>query len=238
MNKNLADFGTFVTNAGVYSAPARNFESIPIPGRTGNLIFENDKFDNTDHRYPIIIEDFDRNFPALKNYLLSAPGYQRLSDTFFPDEFYLATFKSFDTVKQKFLNSDMGSCVLVFERKPQRFLRGGEDTHVEILSSGAYEYTLKNPTNFNALPLIRVYGSGEFYITHEDESSDSITIQTSETYLDIDCELQEVLQTGGNLDITLEDGRFPYLAKGVNTIGKPAASNITKIEITPRWWKL
>ena len=225
-NRNLDEFKTFVTNAGVYSAPARNYESIPITGRNGNLIFENNKFDNVEHRYPVaIIEDFDKNFAALKAYLLSHTGYCRLSDTFYLEEFYLATFKQFDSVKQAKLKGDKGTCVLVFERKPQRYLKSGENK-ITLTAAGS----IKNPTQFKALPLLKVYGSGTLTI-----GSIAITIDTEYAHLDIDCELQEVLQAEGNLDITLTNGEFPYLDKGVNEV---SFTGLTRVEITPRWYTL
>ena len=224
--KNLNDFNIFATNAGIYSAPSRGFESIPIAGRNGNLIFENNKYENVEHRYPIaILDDFNANYAALKSFLLSQKGYKRLSDTFYPDEFYMATFSRFDSVNQPFYKADKGSCVLVFERKPQRYLRSGENM-VEFTTGG----TLNNPTQFDALPLIRVYGEGTLTI-----GDISIDIDTSEAYLDIDCELQEVLQTGGNLDVTLTNGEFPKLTAGENEL---AFTGLTKVEITPRWWRL
>lgn len=224
--KNLNDFNIFATNAGIYSAPGRGFESIPIAGRNGNLIFENNKYENVEHKYPIaVLDNFDTNYVALKSFLLSQKGYKRLSDTFYPDEYYMATFSRFDNVNQPFYKADKGSCVLVFERKPQRYLRSGENM-VEFTADG----TLKNPTQFDALPLIRVYGEGTLTI-----GDISIDIDTSEAYLDIDCELQEVLQTGGNLDVTLTNGEFPKLIAGENEI---AFTGLTKVEITPRWWRL
>ena len=224
--KNLNDFNIFATNAGIYSAPNRGYESIPIAGRNGNLIFENNKYENMEHRYPIVIlSDFDSNFAALKSYLLSKTGYQRLTDTFYPDEFYLATFSRFDNVNQPYYKPDKGSCVLVFERKPQRYLRSGED-----VATFTADGTLNNPTQFDALPLIRVYGEGTLTI-----GDVSIEIDTDEPYLDIDCELQEVLQTGGNLDVTLTNGEFPKLTAGENEI---TFTGLTSIEITPRWWRL
>lgn len=225
--KNLNDFDLFATNAGVYSAPAHNYDSIPIAGRNGNLMFENDKYDNVEHSYPIVIfKDFDRNYAALKSYLLSKRGYNRLTDSFYADEFYLANFARFDSLKQEYYHADKGTCILVFERKPQRFLKSGEKT-LSFTSSGA----IKNPTSFNALPLLRVYGAGTLTI-----GDTAIVKNNTSEYLDIDCDLQEVLQTGGNLEITLTNGEFPKLTEGNNTI--TLGTGITRVYITPRWWRL
>ena len=224
--KNLDEFKTFITNAGVYSAPARSYDSISVAGRNGNLLIENNKFENIEHKYPVVIyDDFNKNFAALKSFMLSKVGYQRLSDSFYPDEFYLATFKQFDNVNQRYLDGDKGTCVLMFERKPQRFLKSGENK-VTFNVAGS----IKNPTQFKALPLIRVYGDGTLTI-----DDISIVIDTDYSYLDIDCDLQEVLQIEGNLDVTLTNGKFPCLDVGVNNI---SFSGLTKVEIITRWYTL
>lgn len=219
-------YNLFITNAGVYSSPKRNYESISIPGKSGNIILENDSFENLEHKYPAAItQDFDTNFLALKAYLLTKKGYHKLVDTFNPDEFYLATFSRFEDVKQPNLNPTIGTLKMVFDRKPQRYLVSGE-TPIEFTSNGE----ILNPTEYNALPLIRVYGSGTLTINDV-----SIVISTSSSYLDIDCELQEVLQAGGNLDITLTNGEFPKLKAGINTIQK---TGLSKVIITPRWYRI
>ena len=222
----LSDFNTYITNAGVYSTPARDYESVAVPGRSGNLIIENNKFANVEHLYPVIImDDFDKNYAALKAYLLSKRGYNRLADTFCPDEFYMASFARIDKITQRFPEAQKGSCVLVFDRKPQRYLKTGENTYT-FTASGE----LLNPTQFDALPLITVYGSGAITI-----GDISIEVTTTAEKLDIDCELQEVLQAGGNLDITLTDGAFPVLKPGANAL---VFSGFSQVEITPRWWTL
>ena len=225
-NKNISDFGTFITNAGVYATPVRGYESIPVEGRNGNVIFDKDNYENIEYRYPSAIpKDFDKNYTALRAFMLSNRGYKRLSDTFNPDEFYMATFARFDAVRQPYLNGDMGSFDMIFERKPQRYLKSGEKKFT-FTSNGS----LKNPTQFRALPLITVYGNGKLTI-----GDISIDIDTEYAHLDIDCELQEVLQTEGNLDVTLDNGEFPKLEVGVNNI---SFTGLTKVEITPRWWTL
>ena len=124
--KSSADFDAYITNAGAYSSPNHSYESVSVPGRNGNLIFDNDKFDNVTISYPaVIVNEFDRNFDDLKAYFLSINGYQRLSDTFHPDEFYVAFFRGIEDIKV-LPKHDAGTLNIVFERKPQKFLKSGE----------------------------------------------------------------------------------------------------------------
>lgn len=233
-NYNLGDlYDMFITNAGVYSIPDNNYESIPIAGRNGNLLFDKTNFDNVEHKYPCIITgNFDDNFLHLKSALMLSEGYQILRDDFMPDEFYLAYFKRFENIHQPSLNPTKGSFTLVFERKPQRFADSGEEI-TEFTSSGTlvHPFLSASSTRYPALPRMRVYGSGTLTI-----NDISIEIDTDHAFLDIDCDLQEVLQDGGNLDVTLTDGAFPYLVGGSN--GIVLGSGITKVMIKPRWWYL
>ena len=61
----------------------------------------------------------------------------------------------------------------------------------------------------------------------------------SGTYTDLDCELMEAykdtLATSKNANITLTDGKFFSLIPGANTI---SFTGLSKIEITPKWWRL
>lgn len=222
--KSSGDFEAYITNAGVYKAPVHSYESVSVPGRNGNLIFDNDKFDNVDVSYPaIIVDHFDQNFDDLKAYYLSINGYQRLEDTYHPEEYYLAVFRGFDDIKV-LKDHDAGTLVLSFERKPQKYLKSGE----KKLSSTS-SMSLLNPTRYRALPLIRLYGSGTFTI-----GSVSLVLSTSSSYVDIDCEAQEALQSGQNQNITLSNGVFPYLTPGLNSISYTGS----RYEITPRWFNI
>lgn len=224
--KSIEDFEAYITDAGTYAAPDRSYEKVPVPGRNGDLLIENNKYPNIEHSYPaIIMDDFDDNYRALIAFLLSQKGYKRLSDSFNPNLYYLATYKGIDGLKQKILPK-AGSFRVVFDRKPQRYLTAGD-----VLKSFTATSALKNPTNFEALPMIRAYGTGSFTI-------DGVTVQitSADEYTDIDCEAQEAYKgnTNCNGNITLTDGVFPSLKAGINNI----SMTVSRIDITPRWWTL
>ena len=121
----------------------------------------------------------------------------------------------------------MGTFDVIFDCKPQRFLKTGE-TSQTFTGSGS----LTNPTRYPALPLVRAYGTGTLRL-----GSTSIVISSNNSYIDIDCEIQDAFRgaTNCNGNITLSSGRFFALAPGYNGI---SMSGITRVEITPRWWTL
>lgn len=224
-NKMLSDFHTFITDAGVYQSPKRLYDAVSIPGRNGDVLFEQNRFDNIEHSYPVIIlDDFDKNFDGLKAFLLGCEGYLKLADTFHPDEFYMATFSRIEKINIT-RDHEQGACVIVFDRKPQKFLVEG----TKVQKYTTFPATIYNPTQFKAYPLIRLYGSGTLAI-----GDITLSLATMSEYVDIDCELQEALQMGENINITLNNGEFPYFTKGANNI----AWTGSKVEITPRWYSI
>lgn len=91
--------------------------------------------------------------------------------------------------------------------------------------------TLINPTRFTAQPLIRVYGQGRV-----DVGSVAITVTGSYPYVDIDAEMGDCYYHGANANSVVSfSGGYPKLVPGTNYI---IYSGVTKVEITPRWWRL
>ena len=88
-----------------------------------------------------------------------------------------------------------------------------------------------NPTPFESKPLIKVTGTGTLTVN-------GVQIAISATPTTIDCELMEAYNgtTSRNSDIVLTPNKFPVLKPGNNTI--TLGSGITKLEITPRWWRI
>lgn len=224
------NFGVYISGSGTYNAPARTYQAISVPGRNGDLLIDQKKFENITVTYPAFIAggNFDSNLAALRSALLSTAGYARLVDTYHPDEFRLAYFKGGLTVKAREQN-DGGEFDISFICKPQRFLISGETT--TTISSSSWSIT--NPTSFASRPLIRVTGYGALTI-----GSDVITITQTYPYVDIDSEVQDCYHgtDNANSKVILQNNNFPVLNPGTNNIA--CSGNITKVEITPRWYRI
>lgn len=225
----LKDYGVYISGDGVFDAPMRDEKTIEIPGRNGKLTIDNGRYQNITLKYPaFIVRDFKNSISALRNYILSKRGYVRLEDTYHSDEFRLARFAEDFTVKP-IEELYAGDFDLVFDCYPQRFLKEGEHP-IEITANSV----IINAQLHTALPLIRAYGTGTFTI-----NGITVQITAASTYTDIDCDLQEcykdTLATNCNENVVLTNGVFPSLTSGENTI---SLSGITKLEITPRWWRL
>jgi len=225
--KMSTDFGVWISGESTYQSPEKDIESVVVPGRNGALTIDNNRFQNINIPYnAYIIEDFRRNFDALKAFLTSVKGYETLIDTYHPEYYRLARFHSAIEPEMTQLNRH-GQFTINFDCDPRRFLRSGEKVMTLTVATA-----LKNPTRFDALPLLRAYGTGTFTI-----GGVSITISTADTYTDIDCNAQEAYKgsTSCNMNIILNNGEFPKLMPGINNI---SFTGITRIDITPKWWTI
>ena len=156
---NSMDNGVYISGNAVFNAPERDVEMIVIPGRNGEFIRDNGRFNNIEVTYPCgMFGDNDFTFRTklrqFRNMLAGQTGYQRLVDTYNPDEYRLAVFKDAVEVEPAALNT-AGQFEVVFNCKPQRFLTSGETK--TAVASGS---TVTNPTLFDAQPMIMTKGYG------------------------------------------------------------------------------
>lgn len=227
--QNSAGFGILIDDAGTtFDAPDRDYSKEEIPGRNGDLTIDNGRWKNADVTYSCGIGvDFDNNFSAFRSFLASCTGYGRLEDSYHPDEFRLARVKE-GIRPDVFMNGKAGTFDVVFDCKPQRFLKTGE-TDVAFTSSGS----IVNPTRYDARPMLRVYGTGSFTV-----GGTTMVITSANSYTDIDCDIEDCFKgaTNCNGNVQLSSGGFPVLKPGNN--GVTFLGSITRIIITPRWWSL
>lgn len=224
------DYGMLINGSGVFESPEPDLEYVQIPGRNGNLIYDNNRFENIDVSYsPVFaVRDFRARAKAFQAWLLSHRGYYRLEDSYQPDYFRMASVREAIEVQDIAWVNNAGALSVTFDCKPQLYLKSGE-TVTTLTASGS----VTNPTAYTALPLLNVYGTGTLTV-----GSVSIVIEShSYTYAVIDCETQDCYYGANNLNpkITIGD-YFPTFPSGSTTI--TLGDGITKVEITPRWWTI
>lgn len=224
--ENCRDYGIMVSGEKTFNAPEPDVTVIEIPGRNGSLTIDNGRFKNVTVTYPAVIYgNFANNARRARAWLCSVPGYRRLEDDYDPDTYRMARIKS-GLEFSMWANNRAGECKIQFDCLPQRFLKSGENT-VTKSTSGGY---ITNPTQFKALPLIVVYGSGSCTLTVGDYMVEISEIGTSVT---MDCEIMRAYNGNTPRDSTIT-GPFPVLVPGRNNIRFDGG--VTRVEITPRWW--
>lgn len=225
--KSSRDYGVWISGGGTFNAPKRDVQTVSVPGRNGDLTFDNGRYSNISITYPAFISrQFNPRIDEFREFICSKVGYKRLEDTYHPDEFRMGMYAGGLTVSTSARNL-AGTFNLTFNCKPQRWLKDGE-----LPQTYAKNGVIFNPTLYPARPLIRAYGTGTFSI-----NGVSVQITTADGYTDIDCDSMDAYKgtTNCNGNIVLAYGEFPQLNPGKNTI---VLTGLPSIVITPRWWKL
>ena len=128
--QNSKDYLLYLSAPGVYDSPAVDLELTAVPGKNGDVITDNARkgqrrFKNLDITYKAFFFDgVPAKTAAVKAWLLSPAGYQKLQDTYDPEFFRLAICKEaieFEPVKQKAARME-----LKFHCQPQRWSVEGQ----------------------------------------------------------------------------------------------------------------
>lgn len=223
-------FKAYVASSNFMDGAERNVSTFHIPGRNGDLTIDEGSFKNFPVRMQVYIkENIAANSDSLKNYLAARSNtYYVLSETLDPNVFRLARYVG--PYEMGVSDRKAGALDLLFDSKPQKFLLSGQ-TEQSFTANGS----LLNPTAFDAKPLIKIYGTGTVGI-----GSQSITVDSSYSgsSITIDCEEGEIYSGTQDMGsyVSFSGIDFPVLHSGSN--GITLGSGITKVEITPRWWKL
>lgn len=156
-----ADYGIFISGEGVFNAPERAVEMIKVPGRNGAIALDQGRYENIDIEYPSGTfgadqTDFRVKLRQFVSALKAQVGYQRLSDTYHPDEYRMGIFIEAVEVEPANINT-AGEFKLIFNCKPQRWLTSGEEE--AVVSNGG---DVINPTLFDAEPKFAIEGHGTF----------------------------------------------------------------------------
>lgn len=124
---NSADYNVWISGSDAFSAPERDVEYVSVPGRNGDLVIDNGKWNNIRITYPAFIpKGFESQIDNFRSEMMKLTGYHRLEDSYHPDEFRMASF-SYGISPSRigaFLRN--GEFPLTFNCKPQRFLKSGE----------------------------------------------------------------------------------------------------------------
>lgn len=224
---NTLDYGIMISGEGTYNTPERNVESQEVAGRNGNLLFDMGNYKNIKIAYPAAMKDeLPEKLSDFFNAMGSLTGYQRLEDTYHPEEYRMARYICDNTVETDGYRNRSGQFSIMFDCKPQRFLKSGELPFSYTAAGQIY-----NNTKHNAKPLIRVFGSGAGAVGI---GSETITITAISSYMDIDCEIMDAYKGATNCNPNVSFTNDIVLKPGFNGISFTGA--ITGITLYPRWW--
>lgn len=216
-------YGIFIEHRPVVAFPKRRIESITIPGRSGNLLFDTGAYDNVAVTYQAAyrgnVRDTGRDIAAW----LYQNDYLTLSDSYDPSYFRKAVYVSPLNITD--IIAVAGRAAITFDCKPQRYLLSGLTAITP--TSGDDITNLYQPS----LPIISFTGNGVLTV-----GSRTVTIAGNTGTLILDSENQTASVGGNNANslITLSDG-FPVLENGDTIVSWTGISNVS---IIPNWWTL
>lgn len=214
-----------------YQMPERDYDVVHVPGKSGDIVIDNGSYQNTTRAYQISTGSLEKDFTLMANviseWLYSATGYARLEDSYEPEYYRLAMYRSSGSIEN--LLGQAGRMTISFDCKPQRFLKTGDESF-KFTSTGK----LLNPTGFKSLPIIIVNGNGDGVLRIGDYT---VIISDVNPSITINSEIQDAYNGTVNLNskIILNDG-FPKLSPGENEVS--FSGNITSVEVIPKWWTL
>lgn len=222
--------GVVVEHYPVRVVPERALTETEIAGRNGALVQYDGNWNNYTQEYEVYISaektGLVRAARAVAEWLSAPVGYQRLEDSYEPDVYRMAYYAGGQDI-ESILNR-FGRATISFNCKPQRYLKSGEATKT-LTGSG----TLTNITQFDALPIITVYGSGAGTVTVNDTT---VSISEIDSYIVLDCELMDAYKGTVNKNPYISAVDFPVLKAGVNNIS--FTGGVTSLDIVPRWWTI
>lgn len=146
------DFGVNISGTGSWVTPQRKIETVEVPGRPGRLITYVGSWSHVDITYPAwIAREFDKKWDAFSEWWNAhTDNVYKLTDCYHPNYYRMARALSPLDPEVRTLNRS-GRFDLKFQAMPQKYLMDGDVPR--ILDNGE-TITLKNPTSYDAYPII------------------------------------------------------------------------------------
>lgn len=234
-NIDFSGDGAYIWGSGQYSAPSRSVDIVDVPGRSGDIIIDNGKYNNTKAVFQVIVTgDVKKNTDRLKYLLYSQKGYQRLYDSDIKGFYRMAAFVNGFEVS----NNDGCVVFLEFECDPLKYDILG-DVPIVIENGGG---VVQNPYFENSKPLLKVFAS--YSGTGTSTAENTLYVNDKDIYIGkpfsgayfLDARTQYAYSEDGSALISrndvVKDVDFELLP-GKNTI--TFGEGISKIEVIPRW---
>lgn len=217
------DYNTYIATSNMFDSPEENVETISIPYKNTPVHISQQTFKPFKLKSVCYIPSGMQNYiDDLRNFLQSRFTTCRYTEALRPDEFRLARFKSAFTVDKS--DRQTAAFVLNFECSPQRYLISGESPLAISTNTSLTNNTMPSS------PLIRAYGTGTLTI-----GDYTITINEVDEYVDIDCETKQCFKGAVNCGANVTLAEYPLLVSGENAV---TLDGLSRVEITPRWWRL
>ena len=213
-----------------FSEPVPDTEVIHVPGRNGDLTMFSGSYENRVGSADCYAlgDGVTETVVGINNFLMGVQSYRKLTTSNDPNHYWMARVVNGARIDNR--KDVLNPFEIEFDCKPQRYLVDGNYILSYALPSGE---VMPNPTQFDAKPLISIYGSGEGQLIIAGET---ITISEIGEYVTIDCDTMNAYNGPVNRNSSVTMSGWPKLPP--DTVSYEFSGGITRIEITPRWWTL
>ena len=250
--KSCKDFGLTVEAIPNFLSARRETEVFQIPGKSGDFIHQNGRYENLTQAYDVFLNPGDESYIAsakkIANWLGNVNGYARLEDDYDPDSFRMAYFAGPLDMTNWFRRK--GRATLEFICRPQRYRKTGEAEldvifGAPIVNTGMPTepyVTITYPeisTNEQTKTVILLNGKPWFtaeYMTY----GGNVTVDTYTGKIHSTAYSAYPIDFQADMDLKLEPGENKIEVQMQECTGGSASTDdhTPTVKIIPRWWDL
>lgn len=229
-----------------YDYPEKEYSTVHIPGRNGDLVLDKGSYRNIEKTYSIAsIFPSGKTFydcaREIVDWLTSASGYAILKDSYENEYYRKAIYKNDGSLTNYYDTATVLN--VTFECKPQRYRIDGDDP----VESNTDTVELPNPGKCESNLLISftpvLNSTVEIYINNTKtfefgpiEDSEDIGVYTID-FENLECyKGSDTKEKNANSKLTLCTGSFPVIDKNLSEITVRFTNKSGKVSVTPRWW--
>lgn len=224
--KNSREFGLRISDRVGYGLPKPDYDFTSVPGRSGDIVTHNNRFENYELIYSVWAPCPSRNFEdkmrEIKSWLSEHKTYSKLSDTFTPDYYREAVFTEISEPK---ITATVVEFDVTFNCKPYLHRVDG-DKWLNLSGTGK----LINPEFYSSLPIIEATLPNNDAIGVFSINNSTITVSGC-THIIIDCETQNAYFEGQNLNSKVNTA-LVELCSGENNY---QIEGFSEFSLKPRW---
>lgn len=230
--KSFDDMSMIIKARPTVTTTRRRITPTSVPGRTGDILIDDEGFENYDRTYSVAIiadnEPLEVLINKIKRWLFANVNYYKLEDTYDSRYFYKAFVNN--AVEITPITHNLAEAEITFNCKAYKYAKDGLQSTARTAAGD-----LVNHEAFTALPIIQIFGSGEvtLYINNR-----SYYIKSCTDGMILNSEIGQAYSADETtlLNNNIKFTDFPVLDSGHNNISW--TGDITKIIITPNWRSL
>lgn len=219
------DFGILISKRPSIPSPKRRVNTINIPGRDSNLIFDEKTYEDITLTVECSVKDKENlvnKIDDIKAWLFET-GQSDLIFSFQDDRKYIAQVVNAIDFKQ--IYKYFSEFPIIFNCRPFKY--AVENSIINIIKTGT---KIINIGTIESEPIINIYGSGDivFKVNNHD-----ISLKGTTEKVILNSVIQDCYDDKGNNLNGKMSGEFLKLKPGENII--EWSGNVTKLELLPNW---